>query len=236
MPTRTQNQLLACLSKTDRDFLLQDSTPVLLPLRTSLYKQEEAPEFAFFLTSGFASVVASSPEGDTAEVGLVGREGVVGGFHLLGPAKVPTECFIQLEATGLRITMAHLRHAFRTSPDINARILEFVQTQGLALGQIAGCHRFHEAEERLARWLLMAQDRAQSDTLNLTQEFLGMMLGARRTTVTMIAGAMQRSGLIEYNRGRVRIPNRENLEAAACGCYRVVKVLQDGLYKAEVAH
>jgi hypothetical protein len=96
--------------------------------------------------------------------------------------------------------------------------------------QLAGCHRLHEAEERLSRWLLMAQDRTQSDVLNFTQEFLGMMLGTRRTTVTIIAGILQRSGLVEYSRGRVRILNRENLEAAACDCYQVTKQLYDGLY------
>ena len=95
---------------------------------------------------------------------------------------------------------------------------------------MAGCHRLHEAEERLARWLLMAQDRTQSDVLNLTQEFLAMMLGARRTTVTMIAGAMQRSGLIEYYRGQVKIPDRENLEAAACDCYPIMKDLYAHVY------
>jgi CRP-like cAMP-binding protein len=132
------------------------------------------------------------------------------------------------------MSAASLRHAFQTSPEIHSRILEFVQSQSLSLAQVAGCHRFHEAEERLARWLLMAQDRTQSDSLNLTQEFLGMMLGARRTTVTMIAGAMQRSGLIEYHRGTVSIPNRDNLIAAACDCYPIVRDLFDGLYRKEI--
>jgi CRP-like cAMP-binding protein len=231
LPTHHCNLFLACLSHANRELLLNHCVEVSLPLRSSLYQAEEPPAYAYFLTSGFASVVASSADGDTAEVGLIGREGVVGAFHLLGPAKVSTECFIQLDAAGLRMSMTHLREAFRSSPEINSRILEFVQSQGFSLGQIAGCHRFHEAEERLARWLLMAQDRGQTDVLNLTQEFMGMMLGARRTTVTMIAGAMQRSGLIEYSRGTVKIPNRANLEAAACDCYRVVKDLHDGLYQ-----
>jgi CRP-like cAMP-binding protein len=231
MSPRPQNLLLASLSESSQNLILKQSVEMALPLRTSLHKAEEAPDYAYFITSGFASVVASSPDGDTAEVGIVGREGLVGAFHLLGPAKTPTECFIQLAGTGLRIRMADLRQIFHSSPEINARVLEFVQSQGLTLGQIAGCHRFHEAEERLARWLLMAQDRAQSDVLHLTQEFLAMMLGARRTTVTMIAGAMQRSGLIEYNRGIVKIPERTKLVEAACDCYPVVKGLYDGLYQ-----
>jgi CRP-like cAMP-binding protein len=234
MSSRTQNLLLDSLSESNRELLLQQSAEVRLSLRTSLHKADERPEYAYFMTSGFASVVASNPDGDTAEVGLIGREGMVGAFYLLGPAIAPTECFIQLDATALRISMANLRQAFRKSPEIHARVLEFAQSQGLALAQIAGCHRFHEAEERLARWLLMAQDRTQSDVLHLTQEFLGMMLGARRTTVTMIAGAMQRSGLIEYNRGHVKIPDRARLVEAACDCYPVMKELYDGLYKKEV--
>jgi CRP-like cAMP-binding protein len=234
VPPATSNRLLSSLSDFNRELLLANCVEVALPLRTPLYQSEELPPYAYFMTSGFASIVASSADGDTAEVGLVGREGLVGAFHLLGPARAPTECFIQLDGSGLRISRTHLRQAFRSSPEINARILEFVQAQSLGLGQIAGCHRFHEAEERLARWLLMAQDRAQSDTLFMTQEFLGMMLGARRTTVTMIAGAMQRSGLIEYNRGTVKIPDRARLLEAACDCYNVVKELHDGLYRREV--
>jgi CRP-like cAMP-binding protein len=175
-------------------------------------------------------------DGGTAEVGLIGREGVVGSFHLLGPAPVITDCFIQLDGEGLRIPMSDLRSAFHSSEEIRERVLEFVQEQALAVSQLAGCQRLHESEERLARWLLMAQDRVDSETLNFTQEFLAMMLGAQRTTVTMVAGALQRSGLIEYHRGKVRIPNRENLEAAACDCYRITKSLYANLYKNKLLH
>jgi CRP-like cAMP-binding protein len=229
-----KNLFLSCLSESNRNRLLAQCTAVSLPLRTSLAKPYEEPAYAYFLTTGVASVVASSLEGNTAEVGLIGSEGIVGGLHLLGPTKVPTDCFIQLEGEGLRMSMESLRKAFFSSWEIHARVLEFVQYQSLTLSQIAGCNRFHEAEERLARWLLMVQDRTGSDVLNLTQEFLGMMLGARRTTVTVIAGIMQRSGLIEYQRGKVGIPNRQNLEAAACDCYRIVQELHEALYKSEI--
>jgi CRP-like cAMP-binding protein len=124
-----------------------------------------------------------------------------------------------------------VQKAFRSSEEVRTRILEFVQEQAFSLEQIAACHRLHEAEERLARWLLTVQDRIGSDVLDLTQEFLAQMLGAQRTTVTMAAGALQRSGLIEYQRGRVKILNRENLEAAACDCYQVTKQLYANLYK-----
>jgi CRP-like cAMP-binding protein len=234
MSRETTNLLLSSLSAGSHEHLMDISKAVPLPLKTSLYEAEETPAYAYFLTSGIASVVTTVADGGTAEVGLIGREGVVGVLHILGPAPVPSRCFMQLEGTGRRISLSELRKAFRSSPEIHDRLLEFVQEQALSLGQIAGCHRLHEAEERLARWLLMAQDRTESDVLNFTQEFLAMMLGARRTTVTMVAGAMQQSGLIEYRRGRVKILSRENLEAAACDCYQVIKQLYASLYQREL--
>jgi CRP-like cAMP-binding protein len=224
------NLFLSSLSASAGERLVSASTEVELPLRTPLYEAEEMPKYAYFITSGIASVVTVMRDGGTAEVGLIGHEGLVGSFHLLGPARSTTECFIQLEATALRIPLRQLEMEFRTSEEIRDRVLEFVQS----LGQLAGCHRLHEAEERLARWLLMAQDRVQSDELNFTQEFLAMMLGSRRTTVTVVAGELQRKGLIDYRRGRVRILNRKALEEAACDCYQIIKRLYVDLYKSNV--
>jgi CRP-like cAMP-binding protein len=234
MSLQTTNLFLCALSPESREFLMARSTHVPMPIRTSLYEADQTPAYAYFMTSGIASVVTSMADGGTAEVGLIGREGLVGSFHLLGPAFVPTNCFIQMEGTALRISLADLREAFRSSEEIRERILEFVQEQALTLSQIAGCHRLHEAEQRLARWLLMAQDRTQSDTVDFTQEFLGMMLGAQRTTVTLIAGSLQRKGLIEYSRGRLKIPSRENLEAVACDCYQITKRLYGSLYSRDL--
>ncbi len=231
MTSNHTNLFLSSLTAESRESLMARSIFVSLPIKTTLYSSGQTPAYAWFLTSGLASVVTSMADGRTAEVGLIGREGVVGSLHLLGPAPVITDCFIQLDGEGLRIPIADLRSAFHSSKEIRERVLEFVQEQTLAVSQLAGCQRLHEAEERLARWLLMAQDRANSESLNFTQEFLAMMLGAQRTTVTMVAGALQRSGLIEYHRGHVKIPNRENLEAAACDCYRVTKNLYANLYK-----
>lgn len=232
MPPQSANLFLNSLSSNSRESLLNRCVEVDLPLRKSLYEAETTPNYAYFITSGIASVVTAMQDGGTAEVGLIGREGIVGSFHLLGPAKVSTSCFIQLTATALRIPFTELLQVFKSNEEIRDRILEFVQEQAVSLSQLAGCHRLHEAEERLSRWLLMAQDRTQSDILDFTQEFLAMMLGAKRTTVTVVAGALQRRGLIEYQRGRVRIINRENLEAAACDCYKITKNLYANLYQA----
>jgi CRP-like cAMP-binding protein len=235
MSAETNSLFLSGLSPSARELLLAFCTAVELPLRTSLYEAEQTPTHAYFMTSGIASIVTAMPDGGTAEVGLIGAEGLVGSFHLLGPARVSTDCFIQLEATALRIPLRQLQKAFRSSEEIRDRVLEFVQSQTLSLAQLAGCHRLHEAEERLARWLLMAQDRVQSDELNFTQEFLAMMLGSRRTTVTVVAGELQRQGLIEYRRGRVKILDRAALEEVACDCYQIIKQLHVDLYKQDVA-
>jgi CRP-like cAMP-binding protein len=231
MLVRNTNVLLSSLSPKSRESLLAHSVALPLPVRTSLYKANQVPAYAYFITSGMASVVAMSAGSGTAEVAVTGCEGVVGSIHLLGPAPVSTESFMQLGGTGIRIPLSELRTAFRTSEEIRNRVLEFVQEQTLSVSQIAACNRLHEAEARLARWLLMAQDRTHSDVLNFTQEFLAMMLGAQRTTVTMVAGKLQRRGLIEYRRGHVRIVNRENLEKAACDCYQITKNLYANLYK-----
>jgi CRP-like cAMP-binding protein len=204
---------------------------VPLPVKTVLYEAELSPKYAYFKTSGIASVVTTLQEGGSAEIYLIGHEGLVGAFHLLGPAKVPSRSFMQLAGTGLRIPLSELQSEFKASEEVHRRILECVQEQSLSLGQLAGCHRLHGAEERLARWLLMAQDRIEGDVLGFTQEFISMMVGANRTTVAVIAGALQQRGLIEYRRGQVKIVDRARLESAACECYEVTKRLYDGLYQ-----
>ncbi|MGB0122764.1 MAG: Crp/Fnr family transcriptional regulator [Silvibacterium sp.] len=230
MPPEGANLLLKALSPESRNRLLSNATMVTLPLKAVLYEPEEQPRYGYFLTSGVASVVASVEEGGTAEVGMIGLEGIAGGVQLLGPAPVPTQCFMQAAGAAVRIPFIELRKAYRESDEIQERILEYVQTQALGASQISGCHRLHDAEARLARWLLMVRDRIQSDSLGLTQEFLAQMLGSRRTTVTLVAGTLQKGGLIEYTRGRVHIVNAENLEKAACSCYPILRDLARNLY------
>ena len=226
-----RNRLLSSLSLPSRNLLLGGAAHVNLPIRTSLYEAEVRPSHVYFMTSGMASIVTSMQDGGTAEVGVIGNEGVVGSIFLLGGAKVSTSSFIQLAGSAYKVPFEHAIKVFRSSEEVRDRVLEFVQEQSVTVSQIAGCNRLHEAEERLARWLLMAQDRAQSDILDFTHEFLAMMLGAQRTTVTLIAGSLQRANLIEHSRGRVKILSRENLEMAACDCYRITKELYDNLYK-----
>ena len=230
MPAQLENRFLSSLSAQSREWLVSRCSPVALPVRTPLYQPQRPLAYGYFLTAGVASVVTPMADGNVAEVGLIGREGLVGALHLLGPAPVTTDCFMQIEGEGLRIRLPDLRQAFQDSAEVRDRVLEFVQADTLEVSQVAGCNRLHEVEERLARWLLTAPDRTESDVILITQEFLAEMLGARRTTVTLVAGALQQSGLIEYQRGRVKIVNRQNLEAAACDCYQVVKRIHAELY------
>lgn len=230
VPTAT-NRFLSSLSGSARDLLLVHATALSAPLRMPFYAAEQTLDFGYFITSGMASVVTTTEDGDTAEVGIIGTEGLIGSLHLIGPALVSTSAFMQLEGTVLRIPYADLQRLFRTSEEIRDHVLEFVQEQALTVSHIAGCNRLHESEARLARWLLMARDRTGSDVLNFTQEFLGMMLGARRTTVSLVAAALQRLGLIDYVRGRVTILDVQALEELACDCYQITKRLHANLYR-----
>ncbi len=226
--TTARNLLLSSLSSIARELITARCTAVALPIRTSLSQAGREPTYAFFMTSGIASVVVGMRDGGAAEVGMMGRKGVAGALHLLGPTLPTTDCFMQLEGTALRIPLPDLRRLFETSGEIRLALLHRVQIDAMMLAQVASCHRLHEAEERLARWLLTARDLTDTDTLDFTQEFLAEMLGSRRATVTMVAGAMQRSGLIEYRRGRVHILDRAQLEAAACDCYGAIRQLNNG--------
>jgi CRP-like cAMP-binding protein len=230
-PSATGNLLLDALSPGLLQAILKLCRPVDLQLRTILHYQGEMPPYAYFMISGIASVVVTMPEGGSAEVGLIGREGLVGALHILGPTPAPAQCFIQMRATALRIKLEDLRTFFLNENELRLRLLEFIQQQTVTLEQIAACNKLHEAEARLARWLLMSRDRVEVDTMIMTQEFMANMLGTRRTTVTLVAGSLQRRGLIDYSRGKVTIINRAGLETTACECYRVIKDALTALYR-----
>jgi CRP-like cAMP-binding protein len=204
-------------------------TAVPLPVGMAIYEAHEVPRFAHFLTSGIASVVTTMQDGGSVETGMWASEGVAECMHLSGSDRVPSRCFMQMAGTALRMPFADLEHGFETLQPLREGIQNSIQVQALILGQLVACNRLHEVEARLARWILMLQDRVQEDVLLITQEFLAEMLGSRRTTVTMAAGALQRIGMIEYQRGRVHILDRERLEGAACECYPVIRELGNGL-------
>lgn len=225
MPLRLSNAILDHLPAAQRKALVARMEIVSLPVETVLLTPGEQPEYAHFMTSGIASVVTYMQDGAAAEVGVIGNEGLVEAMHLLGTASSPTTAFIQVEGSALRIPFKELLSEAFASKALLRGILDFVQRHNFALSQLAACNGLHEIEERLARWLLMVQDRVDSPKFDLTQEFLATMLGTRRTSVTLAAGSLQRSGLIEYRRGHISVLNREKLQSAACECYPIVRDL-----------
>jgi len=230
MVAQPSNLLLAALSPSYRASLVARMRTVTLGPREILYEADETPKYAHFLTSGVASIVVSMSNGASTEVGLWGREGLVESFHLLGDARIPNRCIVQMESTALRIPFQELQREFHESAELRDCVLQGVQSQTAILGQLAGCNRLHEAEERLARWLLMVRDRTESDNFLITQEFLAVMLGSRRTTVTAAAGELQRRGLIHYSRGRIHVSDPEGLQQVACECYPTIHELYGSFY------
>lgn len=216
------NGLLDSLALPLRDELLARMERVSLPVARSLYRAKENPKYAHFLTSGMASIVTAMRDGHVLEVGLIGAEGLVEAFHLLGPTGVSTEGLMQIEGTALRIPFSDLKNAFLSSAPLRSLVLQQVQRQSSIVSQLAACNYFHQVEERLARWLLMIQDLLHKDSFFLTQEFLAEMIGVRRPTVTSAAVKLQRLGFIEYGRGHIHILNRKGLQSIACECYAVV--------------
>lgn len=219
------NLLLARLSSPVRNSLLARLKPVALPIRSVLYEPEEVPKYAHFLTTGIASVVSTMSNGASAEVGIWGCEGLVEGIQLLGGVLTPARCCMQVEGAALRMPFKEFQKEFWENDELRDLVLQAVQCHTYILGQLAACNRLHEAEERLARWLLMVRDRMESDNFMLTQEYIATMLGSRRTTVTAAAGIMQRKGLIRYSRGHIHIVDAQKLEEAACECYPTVHKL-----------
>jgi CRP-like cAMP-binding protein len=228
MNSHLSNVILSSLPAQVNGFR-SNLTAVSLPVGMVIYEAYQVPKFAHFLTSGIASVVTTMKDGGSVETGMWASEGVAECMHLSGSDRVPSRCFMQMGGTALRMPFADLENEFETLQPLREAIQHSIQKQALILGQLVACNRLHEVEERLARWLLMLEDRVHNNEFHITQEFLAEMLGSRRTTVTMAAGALQRIGLIEYQRGRVHILDRERLESAACECYPVIRKLTNGL-------
>lgn len=214
-----QNHLIQSLPRPDRQRLLALCEPVELTLSEDLCSAGSPTRHVYFPTEGFISLVAQVDEHPSLEVGMVGREGMVGTQLVLGVAVSPLRALVQGPGAAWRVGAAafaaELAHGTALKAQLD-RYLCVLMTQALSS---AGCLRFHLIGPRLARWLLMTQDRAQDDRFQITHEFLAYMLGVRRVGVTMAAGDMQRRGLIRYHRGAVTVLDRAGMEAAACSCY-----------------
>ena len=218
-----RNRLLQMLPATEYERLLSQTETVCLPVKTVLYEAGEPITHVYFPQSGVISLVNVMSDGGVVEVGTVGNEGMAGLPVFLGAASSPTKAFSQVEGSAKRIEAPAFRHAIDEREELRTVLQRYTQALMSQMAQSVACNRLHTVEERLARWLLMTHDRAGTDQLALTQEFLSDMLGVRRAGVTVAAGALQKAGLISYRRGKITVLDRLGLEEASCECYRIVK-------------
>jgi len=203
--------------------------PVNLPQHEILHEPGEKIQFTYFLNEGMASLVALSRDGRSVEVGIVGKEGMVGMPLTMGLRREIFRAIMQMSGSGLRIRSEVFQDVLPTAPTLRAELGRFALMHGMQSAQLAACNRLHDVGPRLIRWLLMCQDRMDSQLLPLTHEFLAQMLGTGRPSVSLAAGILESAGLIENLRGTVKILNRKSLEEAACECYGVIQHFNGGL-------
>lgn len=218
-----QNEILSGLPAKECSRFLASLEFMRLPLHQVLHEAGEVIKSVYFLDNGLASVLSVQPDGKSVEVGLIGKEGFIGIPVIFGLKTSALRVVIQGDATGHRLDVGVLRQMLSKCSQLEKRLQLFSMTLAMQSTQIAACNRLHEVEERLARWLLMSHDRIEKDQLPLTQEFLGQMLGTRRSSVSVAASILQKAGMITYTRGNVTVTDKNKLEGAACDCYLAIR-------------
>jgi len=213
------NGLLAALPRKDRLHLVAGCEDFALVLSDVLFEPGERVRHVHFPVTGFVSLLSPIDDSTRLEVGLVGDEGMLGTPLVLGVAMSPLQALVQGAGHSLRMGAAAFRRELARSTALQQILDRYVYVRMTQLAQAAGCTRFHLVEARLARWLLMTQDRAHSHAFHITHEFLAAMLGVRRAGVTKAATSLQKRGLIKYTRGNITVLDRPGLEAASCACY-----------------
>lgn len=226
MPDRDQrtNRLLSLLSDRDYERLRPHLSPVPFDYRKSLYEALRPIDHVYFPVEGVASLVITTADGASAEVGTIGSEGIVGLPICLGDREAPSTVYVQVPGKALAMDAQLFRGELDRSSSMNLIMLRYAHAFFNQVAQSAACAHLHRVEQRCCRWLLMTRDRMPSDDFLLTHEFLGMMLGVRRTTVTDVMGSLQEAGLVRYRRGHVTILDHEALKARACECYAISKL------------
>jgi CRP-like cAMP-binding protein len=223
------NVILLSLPPREYSLLRPHLDPANLPQYLILEEAGEKIEYIYFLNDGMVSLVALSRDGRSVEVGIIGREGMIGMAVIAGLRQGIFRSIMQMEGTGVRVRADVFQDLLHSAPVLRSELSRFALVHSMQTAQLAACNRLHEVEQRLARWLLMCQDRFDSQLLPLTHEFLAQMLGTGRPSVTLAAGALESAGLIENLRGTVKILNRKSLEEAACECYGVIQHFNGGL-------
>ena len=222
-PPSTSNRILNALTRSEYERLAADLEPVTLWQGEVLYRPGQPITHVYFPNRGTVSVVSLFEDGGSVEVGMIGNEGMFGVNVFLGSVSTPLEAVVQLPGDGLRMRAGVLTNEFQKGGQLQDLLLRYTQAFITQIAQTAACNRIHPIDGRLAKWLLMCQDRTHSKELELTQEFIATMLGVRRAGVTEAAGQLKAAGLIDYRRGQVTIVDRGRLEAISCECYPLVK-------------
>jgi CRP-like cAMP-binding protein len=230
-----QNRLLARLPAADYERLLPHFERVSLTLGSALYESGSAQGFVYFPTDSIVSLLYVMEDGASAEIAVVGNEGVVGLALFMGGETTPSRAVVQSAGDAYRLRAGVLKSEFSRGGELQHLLLRYTQALITQMAQTAVCNRHHSVEQQLCRWLLLSLDRLPANELTMTQELIANMLGVRREGVTEAAGKLQDAGLIRYSRGRITVLDRPKLEARVCECYAVVKREYDRLLQAVAA-
>ena len=206
-----------------------DLTYMDLPHHLSLHEPTQEIEFVYFPNRGMVSQVVVTKDGQTVEVGVVGNEGYVGAGLAVGLSRSSVREIVQIAGDGFRLMGNALERVLRSAPQLQMILGRHAGLQGMQVAQTAACNRLHDIQQRLARWLLMTQDRVNLGVLPITHDFIATMMGTDRSTVSLAASVLQKKGIIDYVRGAVKIVNRRTLEKSACECYAVIQQFEDDL-------
>ena len=227
--TPRQNRLIAALPDADYERLLPHMAPFPLELGRAIYESGGHQGYVYFPTTAIVSLLYVMEDGASAEIAIVGTEGVVGIALFMGGESTPSRAVVQSAGHGYRIKASVLMAEFRQGGELQHVLLRYTQALITQMAQTAVCNRHHSVEQQLCRWLLLSLDRLPSNELTMTQELIANMLGVRREGVTEAAGHLQEAGLIHYSRGKITVLDRPKLEARVCECYAVVKREYDRL-------
>ena len=220
---RVENRLLAGLPGEEYERLLPHLEPFSFPLGEVVYESGGQLDYVYFPTTSIISLLYIMENGASAEMGMAGNEGIVGIALFMGGNTMPNRAVIQSAGGALRMKAKVLQNEFARGGQFQRSLLRYTQALITQISQTAVCNRLHSLDQQLRRWLLLSHDRIKGDELIMTQELIADMLGVRREGVTVAAGQLQDMGMIRYVRGRIKILDREKLEATVCECYRVVK-------------
>ena len=218
-----ENRVLAALSSQEYKQLLPEFEPFPLVFGARVFEPGEIMRHVYFPTSGIVSLLATTGQNSSLEVGIVGNEGMVGVSAFMGVKTSRTLAVVQGAGSALRMKVGPFRKTMENGSGLPLLLLSYTHSLLTQISQAAVCNRFHPIDARLARWLLMTRDRMGANEFKVTQEFLSNMLGVRREGVNRAAGSLQRKKLISYSRGTLTILRRAGLEAVACECYRIIK-------------